>query len=314
MIAYQDDLSFLRVVNQPKRNLGQKRIRFLQDYAAQNGCSLYTALRRTLDDEIFKGTKAVKFVDLIERFSALAEKRSVSELLGAILSESGYETLLRTEGSQERLDNLAELKQSVYDFETSCGEETTLDAYLHCVALYTGGDLADAADKVKLMTVHAAKGLEFPYVFLCEMNEGVFPSGKVRTLESMEEERRLAFVAVTRAEKALYFSEAEGRNLDGSPRYPSRFLLDISPELFEYVNKPNDSLIKSAWEYIEDSVRFLPENMDSILLPHGQRVRHSILGEGTVLEADMDKGAHIIQFDNLSTPRAMSFKVKLERI
>jgi len=314
MIVYRDDLSLLRVINRPKRNLGQKRIRFLQDYAAQNGCSLYTALRRTLDDEIFKGTKAVRFVDLIEGFSELADKRSVSELLGAILAESGYETLLRTEGSRERLDNLAELKQSIYAFEANCGEETTADAYLRCVALYTAGDTEDAADKVKLMTVHAAKGLEFPHVFLCCMNEGVFPSSKVRTLESMEEERRLAFVALTRAEKALYLSEAEGRNLDGSPRYPSRFLLDISPELMEYVNKPNDSLIKSAWEYIEDSVRFLPENMDSILLPPGQRVRHSVFGTGTILEADTDKSAHIIQFDNLPTPRAMSFKAKLERI
>ena len=314
MIAYQDDLSLLRVINQPKRNLGQKRIRFLQDYAAKNGCSLYTALRRTLDDEIFKCTKAAKFVELIERFSAQAAQHTVSELLSAILSESGYETLLRTEGSQERLDNLAELKQSVYDFEANCGEETTLEAYLHSVALYTAGDKSTAADKVKLMTVHAAKGLEFPTVFLCEMNEGVFPSGKVRTLESLEEERRLAFVALTRAEKRLYFSEAEGRNLDGSPRYPSRFLLDISPELVTDINPPNESLIRAARDYIQTSTRYLPENLDDLLLPPGQRVRHSVFGTGTVLEADADKGVHIIQFDDLPTPRALTVKAKLERL
>ena len=312
MLAFQDDLSLLRIINRPKRNLGQKRIRFLQDYAAEHDCSLYTALRRTLDDEIFRGTKAARFVDLVERFSASAEHRPASEVLSAILDESGYELMLRTEGSQDRLDNLAELKQSLYEFETTCGEETTLDAYLRSVALYSANDLPEAEDKVKLMTVHAAKGLEFPYVFLCAMNEGIFPSGKVRTLESMEEERRLAFVAVTRAQRALYLSEAEGRNLDGSPRYPSRFLLDISPELLEYVCKPNDSLICAAWEYIEESARYMPENLSSIVLPSGQRVRHSVFGCGTVLDADMDKGAHIIQFDDLSTPRVLSFKAKLE--
>ena len=85
--------------------------------------------------------------------------------------------MLRTEGSQERLDNLAELKQSVYEYETSCGEECTMEHYLAHVALFSNGDAADIRDKVKLMTVHAAKGLEF-YVFLCGMNEGIFPRGK----------------------------------------------------------------------------------------------------------------------------------------
>lgn len=91
--------------------------------------------------------------------------------------------MLRTEGSQERLDNLAELKQSVYEYETSCGEESTLEHYLSHIALFTNSDAADNSDKVKLMTVHSAKGLEFPYVFLCAMNEGVFPSKKTDTIQ-----------------------------------------------------------------------------------------------------------------------------------
>lgn len=144
----------------------------------------------------------------------------MSEVLSALLNESGYEKMLRTEGSQERLDNLAELKQSVYEYETTCGEEVTLEHYLAHVALFTNADTAEQGDKVRLMTVHAAKGLEFPYVFLCGMNEGIFPSRKVRTQQAMEEERRLAFVALTRAEKGLYLSEADGRNFDGTPRYP----------------------------------------------------------------------------------------------
>jgi DNA helicase-2/ATP-dependent DNA helicase PcrA len=98
---------------------------------------------------------------------------------------------------------------------------------------------------VKLMTVHAAKGLEFPYVFLCGMNEGIFPSRKVRTRQGMEEERRLAFVAVTRAEKGLYLSEADGTNFDGSPRYSSRFLLDMWGT-FIPVPEPQEGLLKAA--------------------------------------------------------------------
>ena len=207
LIAYKDDLAFLRVVNVPKRNFGERRIKFLQEYAVKHQCSLYIALETNLDNEIFKGTKAAQFVALIENFAANYAERQISELLAAILNESGYEKMLRTEGSQERLDNLAELKQSVYEYETSCGEESTLEHYLSHVALFTNNDAADNSDKVKLMTVHSAKGLEFPYVFLCAMNEGVFPSKKTDTIQKMEEERRLAFVAMTRAQKGLYLSK-----------------------------------------------------------------------------------------------------------
>ena len=169
LIAYKDDLAFLRVVNVPKRNLGERRIKFLQEYAVKHQCSLYIALETNLDNEIFKGTKAAQFVALIENFAANYAERQISELLAAILNESGYEKMLRTEGSQERLDNLAELKQSVYEYETSCGEESTLEHYLSHVALFTNNDAADNSDKVKLMTVQSDKGLEFHYVLFCEM-------------------------------------------------------------------------------------------------------------------------------------------------
>ena len=312
MIALQDDLSFRRIVNIPKRNIGQSRTKLLEEYAAAHGCTLYQALQKLLDDESFQRTKARQFVRLIERFSAEYRERPVSELLSAVLDESRYEEMLRTEGSQERLDNLAELKQSIRDYEVSCGEEATLEHYLAHVALFTNADADEAPDKVKLMTVHAAKGLEFPYVFLCGMNEGVFPSRKTRTLPGMEEERRLAFVAVTRAEKRLFLSEAEGRNLDGSPRYPSRFLLDIGAENLEFTAPPREGLICEARDYIAVSERFLPEEEQKAGFAVGARVRHAVLGEGTVVEIDAEKGAHIVKFDTVATPRAISFRAKLE--
>ncbi len=273
MIACRDDLSFLRIANVPKRNLGERRMAFLKDYAAQNGCSLYDALRRNLDSELLRGTKGGKFVSLIESFTGIYDQMPVSELLAAVLNES-----------------------------------------LAHVALFTNADLDDPRDQVRLMTVHSAKGLEFPHVFLCAMNEGIFPSKKTRTLPGMEEERRLCFVAMTRAQKALYLSEAEGRNLDGSPRYPSRFLLDIDDSLLQFTHTPREDLIRQAREYIGFSTRLLDESSLPQGFAPGTRVRHAVFGPGTVLELDPAQRAQLVQFDSMPTPRLLSLRTKLERI
>lgn len=315
LIAYRDDLSFLRVANVPKRNLGQRRMAWLTAYAEQNPCSLFDALRHGVSEEpgLFQGTGAGEFLQMVERLGEHYETKPVSELLSQVLDQSGYEAMLRTEGSQQRLDNLAELKQSIHLYEISCGEECNLEHYLAHVALFTNGDLEDAEDKVKLMTVHTAKGLEFPYVFLCGMNEGIFPSRKTSTLQAMEEERRLAFVALTRAEKALFLTEAEGRNFDGSPRYPSRFLLDMGPDVLEYDRKPADTLVEQTRNFVEAKDRFLTDEKGQTVFGPGQRVRHSIFGEGTILEVDLERQAWVIRFDGLQTPRTLTFRAKLEK-
>ena len=129
-------------------------------------------------------------------------------------------------------------------------------------------------------------------------------------MPGMEEERRLAFVAMTRAQKRLFLSEAEGRNLDGSPRYPSRFILDIDSPLLEYTQPPREELIKEAREYVKLSEKYLPESKADVF-EIGQRVRHSVLGDGTVVDVDLKKGAHIVRFDALHTDRAISFRAKL---
>ena len=315
MIAFKDDLSFLRIVNVPKRNIGERRIRFLQEYAQQNRVSLYDALKESLRHPIMKGTKASDFVDLIESYAGIYEQQTISELLAKVLDQSGYEKMLRTAGSQERLDNLAELKQSVYEYEISCGEESALEHYLAHVALFSNSDAQDGAGKVKLMTVHAAKGLEFPYVFLCAMNEGIFPSKKTSDIDGMEEERRLAFVAMTRAQKGLYLSESEGRNFDGSMQYPSRFLLDIDESLLTYDRRPSDPLISDTIAYIRYSDRYL----DGYLPKEGNfqigdKIRHKIFGLGTILSVDSSQSAYLIQFDRMDTPRQISFHVHLEKV
>ena len=312
MLVSGDDLAFKRVINTPKRNIGEKRIRFLEEYAGQNGLTLYNSLKRTIDDPIFKGTGATQFLELMDELSGDLDKKCISELVADVIHKSGYEELLRTEGSQERLDNLAELKQSVYDYEVTCGEETDLDSYLKHIALYTNADIEDTKNRVKLMTVHAAKGLEFPYVFICGLNEGVFPSQKTRTEENMEEERRIAFVAYTRAMDALFLTEAAGRNFDGAPRFPSRFLLEIAPEYLEMIKEPNESLIREAADLIELSEKHLRKENRSELLPENTRVEHMIFGKGTIVSLDMDMQAYEVRFDDQKTERYISFKVNLK--
>lgn len=313
MIAYQDDLSFLRIVNVPKRNIGQKRIAFLQEYVKAHQCSFYQALKETIDHKIFKGTKASEFITLIDSFSTNYEQRTISELLADILDQSGYERMHRTAGSQERLDNLAELKQSVYDYEISCGEEALLSDYLAHIALFTNSDTSDTSDKIKLMTVHTAKGLEFPYVFLCALNEGIFPSKKTSSIEGMEEERRLAFVAMTRAMKQLFLSESHGRNFDGSIRYPSRFIFDIDPNILKTVKKPEDSLATEAKNYIRYSTSYLDGYVADHEFHVGDKIRHNVFGIGTIISILSDRNAYMIKFDQMNTPRMISFRVPIKK-
>ena len=313
LIAFKDDLSFMRVANVPKRNLGERRMRFLQEYAAQNGCTLYASLERTIEDEIFKHTGAKKLLSLIDRFSAGYADTPVSELLSAVMDVSGYEEMLRTEGSQERLDNLAELKQAMHEYEISCGEESTLESYLSHIALMTNTDATSGKNTVKMMTVHAAKGLEFPHVFICGLSEGIFPSKKTASLDGMEEERRLAFVAVTRAQQTLCLSDSEGRNLDGSFRVPSRFVIrDIDKNLLQYTDELSDSLISDAqWRYLSSEKAMTGDSGPRFHV--GDRVNHSIMGAGQVIGVDEEKSVYTIQFDSIITPRNIHFKAKLDK-
>ena len=311
LVAYRDDLSFLRVANVPKRNIGERRMRFLQEYAEANGCTLYAALVQNLEHELLKKTQAHKLVELVERFGARSPEMPVSELLSAILDESGYETMLRTEGAQDRLDNLAELKQAIYEFETTCGEEATLEGYLARVALLTNTDAAQDGERVRMMTVHTAKGLEFPHVFLAGMEEGVFPSKKTSTIEAMEEERRLAFVAFTRAQRSLSLSESEGRNFDGSFRYPSRFLFNVDELLLVREGMEDTRLLRDAFRHIEASERLLAPASEQAQFQPGDRVRHAIMGDGMIVEVDLAASAYVVQFDILPTQRRISFRVKL---
>ena len=186
MIAYRDDLSFRRIANVPKRNLGKRRMAFLEERAQAEGRSLYQTLEAYGDDPLFKGTKAGALLSLIADFSSGYEGRPVSEVLSALLNASGYEAMLRTEGSQERLTIWLSSNSPSMSMRQAAERSAPWSIIWRtplCLQTLTRGA---PGDRIKLMTVHAAKGLEFPYVFLCGMNEGIFPSRKTRTLQAME--------------------------------------------------------------------------------------------------------------------------------
>ena len=229
-----------------------------------------------------------------------------------LLDATGYEAMLRQAGEQERLDNLAELKQSVDEFEKTSGEENTLEEYLQSIALYTNSDKEQDKDSVKMMTIHTAKGLEFPYVFVCGLNEGIFPSKHVDTEDMLEEERRMAYVACTRAEKGLYISDAEGLNYDDSFRYPSRFIFNIDRSALEYVNELPQRLVDDTKSYIAaNESRYMPVDTG---FHKGDRVRHKVFGEGVITGIRSDIGCYVIKFDEVATERNVKIGMVLEKV
>jgi DNA helicase-2/ATP-dependent DNA helicase PcrA len=161
------------------------------------------------------------------------------------------------------------------------------------------------------MTIHAAKGMEFPVVFLCGLSEGIFPGRRADTREKLEEERRLAYVAFTRARDRLFLSDAAGRNYDGTTRCPSRFLFNAERENVEYVVELDPELVEEARYQIaktEDLSPREPKKPECV----GKRVRHFIFGEGTVIGVPRDREGYIIQFDAIPTPRTLAPNGKLE--
>jgi len=310
MIYAGDDISFLRTVNEPRRGVGRTRIAALKEYAALHRCSLYDALTASLDTRLFQRSRAKEYVRLIEKYRAIFDGMDLTDLLAGLLSESGYEDMLRSCGEEDRLDNLAELKQAIYDFQRKAGEEVSLGNYLDHAALFTNMDQTARAEAVKLMTVHAAKGLEFPAVFLCGLSEGIFPGKRANTREKLEEERRLCYVAFTRAKDRLFLSDAAGSNYDGSFRYPSRFLFNAEKENVEYAVPLDPDLEERALEQIRktedmDTPAVRPDDMI------GKRVLHPVFGEGSIIGIPRGQEGIIVQFDTIHTPRTFGPAAKI---
>lgn len=310
MVYNPDDISFLRTVNEPRRGVGRTRITVLKAYAAQHGGTLYDALLANLETDSFRRSRARDYARLIEKYRAIFETMDLTDLLAGILQDSGYESALRLSGEEERLDNLAELKQAIFDFTRKAGEDVTLGNYLDHAALFTNMDTGEKAQAVKLMTIHSAKGLEFPVVFVCGLSEGIFPGKRANTREKLEEERRLCYVAFTRARDRLFLSDAAGQSYDGSFRYPSRFLFNAEKENVDYAVPLDPGLEEKTLEQVRQTEDLgAQKEVPSDLV--GKRVSHPVFGPGSVIGVPRDGRGVIVQFDSMVTPRTFSDSTKV---
>lgn len=310
MLTAADDMAFLRTINMPSRKIGKKKIEALREYADKNSTTLYAALKAILagsSASLFSGTGAQSYVDAIDSLRENYKDLPLGTVLQAVMDKSGYEAYLRLQSDQDRLDNVAEFRRAV---ETAGqDDDANLEDFLTHIALYTDLDRETEQNNIKLMTIHTAKGMEFPYVFVCGMNEGVFPSRKTLSLEDMEEERRIAYVAMTRAEKQLYLSDSEGTANDGIAKYPSRFIFDAGEDNIAFEHPLDSSLADQARKIITYSEEQL-KRMSSIL-ETGTRVRHEIFGEGTITGVNKKAGCYFIKFDSIKTERSIRFEIPL---
>lgn len=310
MAVRGDDLAFLRTVNEPRRGVGKKRIALIREYAEAHSVTLYEAMKACLDDPLLKTSHAAEYAELVEKYRDYGSY-SLSELMKRLLSESGYTAALKAAGDGERLDNIAELLQSIEEYEKNAGEKCEAEDYLNETALFTDRDREDKKDTVRLMTVHNAKGLEFDHVIVCGLNEGMFPTRRTDSWEKMEEERRLCYVACTRARKTLTLTEASGFTHEGTVRYPSRFLDDMGEENYETL-VPVPRTEKSAGRRLRLDTEEKLKGHAPLYVP-GTKVEHPVFGEGEILSIDTAASCCRVRFLS-GKERNISFDGPLRRI
>ncbi len=296
-----DDLSFRRIINLPARKFGEASMKTLIKIAESEGVSLMNALRYHIDDKTFSKPSLRKFINLIDSARERVSLMPVSELTDWILNESGLGDLYRIDEEEERLENLTELINSMKEFEESRIDEGDADlvSYLQEIALYTNADKSMDSEKVRMMTIHQSKGLEFPEVFVVGLTEGIFPnhrSIRERRQDGEEEERRLMYVAVTRAEKMLWLCESEGyMNENGALKYPSRFLSEV-PEGMLKIEGQLDPVLRSGTMGL---VSMLNEELgqgSEKPWENGTRVSHRVFGEGVIESYDATAKSYKVRF------------------
>lgn len=340
----KDDLAVRRIINVPKRGIGLTTVNRITEAAQQRGISFYEAL---CSADLVSGlgrsiSKLESFAAMIEYFRKEAEHLSITELMEEILTETGYVEELKAEGEEEaevRLQNIDEFLNKIAAYEESCEEELpTLSGFLEEVALVADIDsLDEESDYVVLMTLHSAKGLEFPYVYLAGMEDGIFPSYMTITADDpteIEEERRLCYVGITRAKKELAMTCARRRMIRGETQYNkmSRFLKEVPPQLLstgKIVEKEELELPKqNAYVQAKQSFQAKPfmiskpvqqfgvKSGEGLSYGVGDRVRHMKFGEGTVTaitEGGRDYEVSV-DFDSAGTKKMFASFAKLQKV
>ena len=330
-----DDLAFRRVINVPARGLGKK---FLADLEDSGEPSLMQALRNYCSSGRSgrNAAGASAFLEIIDSARSVAGESGISDFMNFLLDKSGLKKLYREDQDEDRLENIDELVKSMRFYEESHeGLEISLSDYLQDIALYSNADYRKESDTVKMMTIHQAKGLEFPHVFITGLSEGIFPS--MRTIREYkkngeEEERRLMYVAVTRAEKGLYLTESEGYNQSTRMnKYPSRFLAEIKRTLLV---SEGHAVPESLWKGTKNLIHILDEEnygtaagfisektgdadefageRDEYASPFriGDIVSHKVFGYGEILSASKDWSSFNVRFRDGSERQIRAFFLK----
>ncbi len=336
---HTDDLRLKRIINTPPRGIGAKTMETAEYLAYRDSKPVYEVLKQAESyPELGRGAKTlVAFAGMIEELSALSEKVPLSEFYEAVMERTGYVLALETKGdieAQGRLENVRELKSSLINYEKD-NEESSLGSFLDEVALFTDIERYDeAADATIMMTMHSAKGLEFPVVFIAGAEEGIFPGMRsIADPEEIEEERRLCYVAITRARRQLFITCATERTLFGQTMHNrvSRFIEEIPGEQIDanmwraqqaadvqpdsvspYAGRPMQRrariTVNAADTYAKNTAR--PQQRESPAIPYkkGDMVEHKAFGRGLVVGAQPMGGDALLEiaFDGVGTKRLMA--------
>ena len=341
-----DDLRLRRIVNNPSHKIGEATLDKAQQLATANGLPLYEVMRHADQHPELKNAagKLIAFTDLVEEMRSKVSTMALVEFYQYVCDRTGYVRALMEKNdleSQGRIENVQELASSIQSFLENEPENPTLAGFLDEVALYTDLDATDDSENaVIMMTMHAAKGLEFPYVYVVGMEEGLFPGNRaVGDDEEMEEERRLCYVAMTRAKEKLTLTSARQRMLYGrtTPCMPSRFLEEIPDKNREWLGKPEQRRERSAWDdgwedeggfgysgtgyaartvpaaapkkplSVDSGFRRSIEPMKLIHLEPGDGVSHDAFGTGMVLSVRPMGGDALVEiaFDQVGTKKLM---------
>jgi len=294
-----DDSSFERIVNRPTRGIGARTVEAMRSYARANSCSMWRAAGAIASGDLGgrAASAVVVFLNLVERMARDTTNLDLPEQVDHVIHGSGLIEFFQKEKGERgetRVENLEELVSAAKSFTGDPAEEMSeLDAFLSHAALEAGEGQADAwEDCVQLMTMHSAKGLEFPLVFLCGMEDGLFPHQRsVADPNGLEEERRLCYVGITRAKQTLYVTYAEQRRLHGMDSFsqPSRFIAEIPEELVEEIRPKVQVSRPVSSRSLGRSRSISPGSDMGVRL--GQRVRHGKFGDGVILNCE-GQGAH----------------------
>ena len=333
---YNDDFSLQRIINEPKRKIGAATVGRIQDLSDKLDMSNFEIISNA---DMYPELKSVaprlkEFVSVLRSLRKLASEEPIESLVDHIINDTGYMDMLKKENtieSQSKIENIGEFMNAVREYAADTSKSGELGEFLEGITLVSDTDDYDQnEDHVVLMTIHSAKGLEFPVVFLAGLEEGLFPAQRsIESEEDIEEERRLCYVAITRAKEKLFITKALSRFKFGQriPVETSRFYNEIPAE---YIDDMNKAVVKAVEKAKDFGVEFKagkkytpvyaqqkkPPAVDASDFRAGDRVRHRTFGDGTVISAQPigTDAILVINFDNAGAKRLMAAFAKLEKI